>query len=75
MGLGPRLVTAGIWKDIKLEFWNNAKIENVKIEQKNLSDKDAELAVHTSIITHKEGKYTISVNNTAEVVQLKRVRI
>lgn len=69
---GPRLVTAGIWKDIKLEFWNNAKIENVKIEQKNLSDKDAELAVHTSIITHKEGKYTISVNNTAEVVQLKK---
>ncbi len=31
---GPRLVTAGIWKDVKLNFWNNAKISNIQLEQK-----------------------------------------
>lgn len=69
---GPRLVTAGIWKDIKLEFWNNARIENIKIEQKKLSDKNAELTVHASIFADKKGKYTIAVNNTVDVVPLKK---
>lgn len=32
---GPRLVTAGIWKDVKIEFWNTARIETIKVEQKN----------------------------------------
>ncbi|AZA82909.1 beta-mannosidase [Chryseobacterium lactis] len=69
---GPRLVTAGIWKDVKLEFWNNAKLENVKIEQKALSEKSASLNIHTSVIVDKEGKYGITVNNTSTAVQLKK---
>ena len=39
---GPRLVTAGIWKDVKLNFWNKAKFENIKIEQKNLTKQKAD---------------------------------
>ncbi|MFY1045575.1 beta-mannosidase [Chryseobacterium sp. GP-SGM7] len=60
---GPRLVTAGIWKDIKLNFWNQAKIENIKIEQKKISKEVANLVFHTEIFVEKEGDYSVSVNS------------
>ncbi|KPH12955.1 glycoside hydrolase family 2 protein [Chryseobacterium sp. ERMR1:04] len=69
---GPRLVTAGIWKDIKLNFWNNAKLENIKIEQKSLTKQKAELNIQTEIIADKEGKYAVSVNSKTNNFQLKK---
>ncbi|CAM3131070.1 glycoside hydrolase family 2 protein [Chryseobacterium flavum] len=69
---GPRLVTAGIWKEVKLIFWNTAKIENIKVEQRNISDKKADLYIHASIFADKEGEYAISANGKTEAVHLKR---
>lgn len=69
---GPRLVTAGIWKDVKLSFWNTAKLENVKVEQKKLTKEKADLNIHAEIIAEKEGNYTISINNQPSNVQLKK---
>jgi beta-mannosidase len=69
---GPRLVTAGIWKDIKLNFWNNAKLENVKIEQKNISKEVANLVFYTEVFVEKEGKYNVSVNNNFKDFNLKK---
>jgi beta-mannosidase len=69
---GPRLVTAGIWKDVRLKFWNLGKIENVKIEQKKITDQQAALQIHTEIFADKEGKYTLSVNNIIHQIQLNK---
>ncbi|RKS97713.1 beta-mannosidase [Chryseobacterium defluvii] len=69
---GPRLVTAGIWKDVKLSFWNTAKLENVKVEQKKLTKEKADLNIHAEIIAEKAGNYTISINNQPSNVQLKK---
>lgn len=69
---GPRLMTAGIWKDVKLSFWNTAKLENVKVEQKKLTKEKADLNIHAEIIAEKEGNYTISINNQPSNVQLKK---
>lgn len=69
---GPRLVTAGIWKDIKFNFWNNAKLENIKIEQKSLTKQKAELNIQTEIIADKEGKYAVSINSKTNNFQLKK---
>ncbi|QQV03575.1 MULTISPECIES: beta-mannosidase [Chryseobacterium] len=55
---GPRLVTAGIWKDVKLNFWNTAKIEHLKIEQKVLTKQKAELQIRAEIIAENEGNYS-----------------
>ncbi|HTO03561.1 MAG TPA: glycoside hydrolase family 2 protein, partial [Opitutus sp.] len=30
---GPRLVTAGIWRDIRLEGWNRNRLESVRVSQ------------------------------------------
>lgn len=69
---GPRLVTAGIWKDVKLSFWNNAKLDHVKVEQKNLQKQKADLNIHAEILAEKEGEYTISLNDTSKNIQLKK---
>ncbi|KQT30927.1 beta-mannosidase [Chryseobacterium sp. Leaf405] len=69
---GPRLVTAGIWKEVKLEFWNNAKLENVKIEQKVITKQKAELNIHSEILADKDGKYSVLINNKINQIQLKK---
>lgn len=69
---GPRLVTAGIWKDVRLSFWNQAKLEAVKIEKVKITDKKAELAIHTEIFTEKGGKYTVAVNGNVHTFSLKQ---
>lgn len=69
---GPRLVTAGIWKDVKLEFWNIAKIENVKIEQKILTKRNAELNILTEIFADNEADYSVLINNKKKKFHLKK---
>ncbi|WP_300688075.1 glycoside hydrolase family 2 protein [Chryseobacterium sp.] len=69
---GPRLITAGIWKDIKIEYWNTAKIETLKIEQKNIADKKADLALHTSIVAGKAGRYNLILNGKENTISLKK---
>lgn len=69
---GPRLVTAGIWKDVKLNFWNNAKLDHVKVEQKNLQKQKADLNIHAEILAEKEGEYTVSINDRSKNIQLKK---
>lgn len=68
---GPRLVTAGIWKEVKLNFWNTAKLDHVKIEQKNLTKQKADLNIQAEIFTKKEGKYSFSINGKSQNISLK----
>lgn len=69
---GPRFVTAGIWKKVQLYFWNSAKIENVKYEQKTLSDEVAELVFTTEVHCQQSGKYQLKVNDKSETYLLKK---
>ncbi|MBW7673952.1 beta-mannosidase [Chryseobacterium chendengshani] len=69
---GPRLVTAGIWKDVQLNFWNYAKIENVKIEQKSLTKQNADLIIYTEILADQNGKYVVLINDKLNNIQLKK---
>lgn len=68
---GPRLVTAGIWKDVKLNFWNIARLDNIKIEQKILTKQKADLNIHAEIFATEEGKYTFSINGKSQNISLK----
>lgn len=62
---GPRLVTAGIWKDVKLNFWNNAKISNIQLEQKSLTKAKGQLSFNIEVVADKSGNYQVAVNNQA----------
>ncbi|REC41540.1 beta-mannosidase [Chryseobacterium sp. 5_R23647] len=68
---GPRLVTAGIWKDVKLNFWNHAKIENIEIEHKALTKQRADLNIYAEIFAEQSGKYSFLINNETRDVSLQ----
>jgi len=69
---GPRLVTAGIWKDVKLNFWNHAKIENIKIEQKALTKQRADLNIYAEIYAEKDGNYVFATDKENHDIALKK---
>ena len=56
---GPRFVTAGIWQKVQLKFWNSAKIDNVRYDQKVLNEKQALLVIIITIDVQKAAKYQI----------------
>lgn len=69
---GPRLVTTGIWKDVQLEFWNNAKIMTVKDIQ-NRSDKGVNnLRFDVEIYAQNAGNYILDLNKNHEKISLKK---
>lgn len=68
---GPRLVTAGIYKPIKLIFWNTAQIEKSNCIQEILTDEVAKLTFKTTINCQKSEKYRLKINDKIQNVDLK----
>lgn len=48
---GPRLVTSGIWRPVRLEAYGSLKIIEAQIEQKNIATNTAELRARTQILS------------------------
>lgn len=42
---GPRLVTAGIWRDIRLEGWTGNRLESVRVTQTHHADRSVTLTL------------------------------
>ena len=51
---GPRLVTSGIWRPVFLEAWDDLRIENVFIRQKEVNKQKAVLAVQVEVLADKD---------------------
>jgi beta-mannosidase len=51
---GPRFVTCGIWRPVKIEGWDGLKIENIQIVQKVVNDKKAEIDFVVNIETNPD---------------------
>jgi beta-mannosidase len=47
---GPRFVTCGIWKNVKLNFWNKAKIEHINYTQKFINDSLVEITMNCEVM-------------------------
>ena len=69
---GPRFVTAGIWKNVQLKFWNTAKIENVKYKQKVLNESIADLDFIFTIFAEKSANYEIKLGQKSYPFLLKK---
>lgn len=69
---GPRFVTAGIWKKVHLKYWNQATIENLCFEQKELNIENAKIDFLFTIQTEKPGKYQIKFGDKPFSFQLKK---
>ncbi len=69
---GPRFVTAGIWKNVQLKFWNSAKIENIKYSQLQLNEEKALLEFITDIYSPKEQTVQLALNDKVQTFHLKK---
>ena len=61
---GPVFLTAGIWKPIEINAWDDAKINDVHIVQKSISDDKAEL----NLVYEIEANKAISIDLNIECV-------
>lgn len=59
---GPRFVTCGIWKPIKLITWNTLKVESVYINTKEIKDSSAKVDFILEINCETEGYYEVRYN-------------
>jgi beta-mannosidase len=46
---GPRFVTSGVWRPVYIEAWDNARLTDVYIVQKEISTMKVDLSAHVSI--------------------------
>jgi beta-mannosidase len=67
---GPRLLTCGIWRPIKLEFWDELRIEDINIVQKSLSDSLAVLSVETFVNVDLSADYKLIINGKKHELKL-----
>ncbi|MBK8568066.1 MAG: glycoside hydrolase family 2 protein [Saprospiraceae bacterium] len=59
---GPRFVTSGIWRPILLRGWNDARLLDVQIVQRELTDEMAQMRAIATVQVTTPGDYTISLN-------------
>lgn len=58
---GPRFATSGIWRPVYLQAWDIAKIENLHIINKKITNDKAELAAVFEIKSAKKQKAIVSI--------------
>jgi beta-mannosidase len=59
---GPRFVTSGIWRPVYVETWDAARIENVFVEQRDVSAAVAHVDVRTEVLASQAGLATLDLN-------------
>ncbi len=58
---GPRLVTCGIWKPIKLQGWGNIKIDDLYLKPGQISEEKASYKAIVELISDKVSKMNFEV--------------
>jgi len=59
---GPRFVTSGIWRPVKLEAWDAARISNLHIQQPDVTPKLARLNAQVEITASEEGSGKVTLD-------------
>lgn len=60
---GPRFVTSGIWRPVELVVWEDARINDVHIQQVELTEKHAKLKTTINIHADEVGEAVVRMNN------------
>ncbi len=61
MGLGPTFVTSGIWRAAHLETWDDARIDDLYIHQREITPALARIDAEVDVVASKDEKATVSV--------------
>ena len=66
--IAPRLITAGIWRPVYIQAWNDIKIEDVSFQQKNITRKEAEIRVPFFLNCYARDLYKMSVKDVSNTI-------
>lgn len=71
---GPRFVTSGIWKPIKVNSWNEARITDVSVQTKSISEKSATITTEITIESSnsEEKQYFFKINGEKNEQNIKK---
>jgi beta-mannosidase len=74
---GPKLLTTGIWKPVKLIAYDNIRVEDVFFNQLNINSKSAELQLEIELSSEKNNRLWIELidNNSNSRILLKKIKI
>jgi beta-mannosidase len=61
---GPRFVTSGIWRPVTLEAWDGARLDDLQVFQRELTDARARLTATATVQATRAGKATVTVTAT-----------
>ena len=62
---GPRIVTIGLWRPARLEAWDEARIDTLRVEQDALNDAEARLTARATIVADRAKTVTLRTFLTA----------
>lgn len=68
---GPRFVTSGIWRPVRLRAWNAARISDLHIVQDSLTADEAKLTAVFEIIADATGPAVVDLGDAKQAVTLK----
>ena len=62
---GPRFVTCGVWKPVKIMAWDNCRIENIHISTDSIDMNSllAQLSLSLEVFSPDNSKYKIKITN------------
>ncbi len=61
---GAKFLSSGIWKRVYLDSWNNAKINNVHILQKEIDSLNANFTANLDLSSDVNGEFSIEIINS-----------
>ncbi|HVI58644.1 MAG TPA: glycoside hydrolase family 2 protein [Luteimonas sp.] len=61
---GPRYVTAGVWKPVRLQAWDAVRIGDLQLRQDRVDEGIAEVAAITTVDAARAGDYTLRLWRT-----------
>ena len=62
---GPRILNVGLWRPVRLETWDNARIDTLRVDQDDLNDSEARLSAKAVIQADRETVANVRVTLTA----------
>ncbi len=60
---GPRFVTSGVWRPVKLRVWDDARIADLNIVQNNVTSEAADLTAEVEVEVASAGTYRVAVSD------------
>jgi beta-mannosidase len=63
---GPRFVTSGIWRPVRLEAWDDARLIDLHVVQNQLSKEAAQLTAEVEVESSGDGDAVVVVEDAAD---------